>query len=104
MDQAEQAVPVTQLGLPELDRVRQQLQADVENLVDSHNALGRAAARAEAAERAVAALAESKTGAQVQRYHPTTAASAVMIMQGGSTAVLVHVVFAVLVPVVFLNS
>ena len=58
----ESAVPVTSLSVPELSRLREQLQADVEHLVESNNALGRAVARAEAAGRTVATVAESKQG------------------------------------------
>lgn len=58
----EAAVPVTSLGVQELSRLREQLQADVEHLLDSNGALGRAAARSEAAGKAVATLADSKQG------------------------------------------
>jgi hypothetical protein len=56
------AVPVTSLNVNELDRLRQRLQADVEHLVDSHNVLGRAVARSEAASKAVSTLAASQAG------------------------------------------
>lgn len=55
-------MPVTSLGVQELSRLREQLQADVEHLLDSNGALGRAAARSEAAGKAVATLAVSKPG------------------------------------------
>lgn len=53
-------MPVTSLNVNELDRLRQRLQADVEHLVDSHNVLGRAVARSEAASKAVSTLAASQ--------------------------------------------
>lgn len=58
----QETVPVTSLSVPELSRLREQLQADVEHLVESHGALGRAVARAEAAGRTVGTVAESKQG------------------------------------------
>lgn len=63
MEQEGGAVPVTSLSVNELDRLRQQLSADVEHLMDSHNLLGRAVARSEAASKAVATLAASQAGA-----------------------------------------
>lgn len=62
-------VPITSLGPQQLVRVRDQLAADVDDLVDSHAQLGRFAARSSSAARAVETLADSKTG---------------MVMLGGS--------------------
>jgi hypothetical protein len=61
MEQGE-PVPVTSLSVNELDRLRTTLQSDVEHLLDSHSALGRATARTEAARQAVGTLAKSQPG------------------------------------------
>lgn len=58
----EGAIPVASLGVNELNRLREQLQGDVEHLLESHSLLGRAVARSEAAGKAVATLAASKPG------------------------------------------
>jgi hypothetical protein len=55
-------VPVTSLSVNELDRLRQQLTADVENLLESNSILQRAVTRADAAGKAVATLAGSQPG------------------------------------------
>jgi hypothetical protein len=58
----EGAVPVTSLSVNELDRLRQQLTADVENLLESNSILQKAVSRADAAGKAVATLAGSQQG------------------------------------------
>lgn len=63
----EGAIPVTSLGPNELNRLREQLQGDVEHLLESHSMLGRAVARSEAAGKAVATLAASKPGTRDDR-------------------------------------
>jgi hypothetical protein len=62
-------VPITTLGVQELSRLREQLQADVDHLVESHGMLGRLAARSEAAAKAVSTLRDSKPGVREVASH-----------------------------------
>lgn len=68
----QETVPVTSLGVNELGRLREQLQENVEQLLESHSMLSRAVSRSEHAGRTVATLASSKPGVLLANLAPAS--------------------------------